>query len=117
MTMTVPTPEPIDAGVCVAAQLQPDDMLAVAAAGFRSIVNNRPDHEGGATQPTSAQIEAAALRAGLEYRYLPVPPAGHTLEQARGMASVVAALPKPVLAFCRTGRRSTALYRMGKTAT
>jgi len=51
--------------VCVAPQLTPDAMAAVAAAGFRSVVNNRPDFEGGPDQPTSAAIEAAALAAGL----------------------------------------------------
>jgi uncharacterized protein (TIGR01244 family) len=107
-------PEPIDAALSVAGQLQPEDMPALAAAGIRSIINNRPDFEAGAAQPTSAQLEAAARAAGLDYRYLPVPPAGHTPEQARSMASAVAALRQPVLAFCRTGRRSAALYRMGR---
>ena len=48
------------------AQLQPEDMAQVAAAGFRSVVNNRPDFEGGPDQPTSAAIEAAAVAAGAE---------------------------------------------------
>jgi uncharacterized protein (TIGR01244 family) len=113
--MNIHSPEQIDEALCVTAQVQPDDMPALAAAGFRSIVNNRPDFEGGIGQPTSAQLEAAARAAGLEYRYLPVPPAGHTREQACSMASTVDALPKPVVAFCRTGRRSAALYRMGKS--
>ncbi|KWT87611.1 hypothetical protein APY03_3684 [Variovorax sp. WDL1] len=111
------SPDPIDQALCVTAQVQPDDVPALATAGFRSIVNNRPDYEGGAGQPTSAQLEDAARKAGLEYRYLPVPPTGHTEEQARNMASVVDDLPKPVVAFCRTGRRSAALYRMGKSGT
>lgn len=108
------TPERIDEALCVTPQVQPEDMPALAAAGIRSIINNRPDFEGGAGQPTSAQLEAAAQAAGLEYRYLPVPTAGHTPDQARSMVSAVAALPQPVVAFCRTGRRSAALYRMGK---
>lgn len=112
--MNFPT-EQIDEALCVTAQVQPGDMPALAAAGFRSIVNNRPDFEGGPAQPTSAELEAAARKAGLEYRHLPVPPAGHTPEQARSMASAVDALPKPVVAFCRTGSRSAALYRMGKS--
>lgn len=108
-------PEQIDATLCVHAQVQPEDMTAIAAAGFRSVVNNRPDLEGGPEQPTSAQLEAAARQAGLEYRYLPVTPMGFTAEQVEGMASAVAELPKPVLAFCRSGRRSAALYLSGKS--
>lgn len=105
--------ERIDEALYVAPQVRPEDMPALAAAGARSIINNRPDFEGGAGQPTSAQLEDAARAAGLGYRYLPVPPAGHTPEQARSMANAVSALPQPVVAFCRTGRRSAALYRMG----
>jgi uncharacterized protein (TIGR01244 family) len=107
--------QPVDATLSIAPQLAPDDIAAVAAAGFRSIVNNRPDFEGGPTQPTSAELEAAARNCGLEYRHHPVPPAGHTDAQARAMVDLVDALPQPVLAFCRTGKRSAALYQKGKT--
>ena len=108
------TSEQVDVDLSVAAQLQPADMPGLVAAGFRSVINNRPDLEGGQSQPASAQLEAAAREAGLDYRYLPVPPAGHTGEQASRMATAVELLPKPVLAFCRTGRRSAALYGMTK---
>lgn len=109
--------EAIDAGVFVAGQLMPQDMPALAGAGLRSVINNRPDGEGGADQPDSAQLEAAARAAGLEYRYVPVPPAGHGAADARRMSDAVDALPKPVLAFCRTGRRAAALYLMARQGT
>lgn len=112
--MTPFSPAQVDAALAVAAQLRPQDMPALVSAGFRSVINNRPDFEGGPDQPTSAELEAAARKAGLEYRYLPVPPSGHTAEQASSMVSAVEALPQPVLAFCRSGRRSAALYRLGK---
>ncbi len=103
--------EAIDDGVYVSAQLRPEDMPALAAAGLRSVINNRPDGEGGADQPETARLEAAARAAGLEYRYLPVAPAGHTAADARRMSQALGDLPRPVLAFCRSGRRSAALYR------
>ena len=106
---------PVDGALSIAAQLSPEDMQAVAAAGFRSVVNNRPDFEGGPSQPTSAQLDAAARAAGLQYRHLPVPPAGHADAQARSMTDLVAQLPHPVLAFCRTGNRAAALYQKGKS--
>ena len=59
-------------GVWVAPQLTPEAMAEAARAGFRSVINNRPDFEGGPEQPTNAAIEAAARAAGLEYRFLPV---------------------------------------------
>lgn len=108
MTLAV---QQIAADVCVAAQLEPAAMQAVADAGFRSVVNNRPDFEGGPDQPTSAQIEAAARAAGLTYAYLPVNPAVQTPEQIAQFAELLASLPRPILAFCRSGARSTKLYR------
>ncbi|MEO7338410.1 MAG: TIGR01244 family sulfur transferase [Caldimonas sp.] len=100
----------ISADVSTSAQLQPADMEAVAAAGFRSVVNNRPDHEGGAEQPTSAMIEAEAKAAGLAYGHLPVQPAVQTPEEATALAKLLVSLPKPVLMFCRSGARSAKLY-------
>nr|WP_297352012.1 TIGR01244 family sulfur transferase [uncultured Caldimonas sp.] len=101
----------IASDVCVAPQLDAAAMKLVAEAGFKSVVNNRPDHEGGPEQPTSAEIEAAAKAAGLAYAYLPVNPALQTPEQIAQFAELLQQLPKPVLAFCRSGARSTKLYR------
>lgn len=98
--------------IAVAPQLAPEAMAAAAAAGFRSVINNRPDHEGGPEQPTSAAIETAARAAGLEYAHLPVSGAFQTPEQAQAMADLLERLPKPVLAFCRSGARSGKLYQM-----
>jgi uncharacterized protein (TIGR01244 family) len=98
--------------VCVAPQLTPEAMAAAAEAGFRSVVNNRPDFEGGPDQPTNAAIEAAAHAAGLEYRYLPVSGAHQTPEDAAAMARLLAELPRPLLMFCRSGARSTRLYML-----
>lgn len=101
---------PVAPDVCVAPQLTPESMAEAAQAGFRSVVNNRPDFEGGADQPTSAQIEAAARAAGLEYRHLPVNGAYQSPEEIAAFASLLDELPRPILAFCRSGARSTRLY-------
>jgi uncharacterized protein (TIGR01244 family) len=100
----------IDAGVCVAPQLQPEAMAEAARAGFRSVVNNRPDYEEGAGQPSSAMIEAAARAAGLEYRHLPVLGAYQSPEEIAAFAKLCDELPRPMLLFCRSGARSTRLY-------
>lgn len=100
--------------ISLAPQLGPAEMALAAAAGFRSVINNRPDFEAGPDQPTSADIEAAARAAGLEYAYLPVAPGLQTPEEARTMADLMTRLPKPVLAFCRSGNRSGRLYAMAR---
>lgn len=101
----------LSADVCVAPQLEPSAMAWAAQAGFRSVINNRPDFEGGPEQPTSATMQAAALAAGLQYAHLPVEPGVQTPEEIARFAELLSELPKPILAFCRSGARSGKLYR------
>ncbi|WP_374564414.1 TIGR01244 family sulfur transferase [Ideonella sp.] len=101
--------------VCVAPQLTPEAMAELARLGFRSVVNNRPDFEHGPDQPTSAAIEAAAQAAGLEYRFLPVNGGYQSPEEIAAFARLLAELPKPMLAFCRSGARSTKLFLTAAT--
>jgi uncharacterized protein (TIGR01244 family) len=96
--------------VCVAPQLTPGAMAEAAQAGFKSVVNNRPDFEHGPDQPSNAEIEAAARAAGLEYRFLPVESAYQSPEEIAAMAKLLAELPRPLLMFCRSGARSMRLY-------
>jgi len=96
-----------------APQLDPEHMAAIAAHGFKTVINNRPDMEGGPAQPTSAQMQSAAVAAGLTYHYLPVVSGAITPEQVAQMAELVEAAEGPVLAFCRSGARSTQLWSLG----
>jgi len=107
---------PVAPDVCVAPQLQPEAMAEVAAAGFRSVINNRPDFEHGPDQPSSAQIAAAATAAGLEYRHLPVDGGWQSPEQIAAFAALLNELPRPILAFCRSGARSTKLFLAAQQA-
>ncbi|HZT56074.1 MAG TPA: TIGR01244 family sulfur transferase [Burkholderiaceae bacterium] len=109
--MNVPQVQQLSTDLCVAPQLDADAMAWAAKSGFKSVVNNRPDFEGGPDQPTSAVIEAAAKAAGLQYAWLPVLPAVQTPQEIARFAALLAELPKPILAFCRTGTRSGKLYR------
>jgi uncharacterized protein (TIGR01244 family) len=102
--------------VCVAPQLTPEAMAEVARAGFRSVVNNRPDFEHGPDQPTNAAIEAAARAAGLEYRHLPVDSGFQTPEQIAAFTQMLEELPRPLLAFCRSGARSTRLFAQAQAS-
>ena len=97
--------------VFVAPQLNPEAMTEVARLGFKSVINNRPDFEHGPDQPANAAVEAAALAAGLQYRHLPVDAGWQSPEQIEAFAELLKTLPAPVLAFCRSGARSTRLYQ------
>lgn len=96
--------------ICAAPQLTPDAMAEAAAMGFRSVVNNRPDFEHGPDQPTSAEIQAAAEAAGLQYRHLPVAGGYQSPEEIATFAKLLDELPRPLLVFCRSGARSTRLF-------
>ena len=116
--MHIPTTlalRPIADTVCAAPQLLPEAMAEAARIGFKSVINNRPDFEHGPDQPTSAAIEAAALAAGLQYRHLPVDAGHQSPEQIAAFARLLTELPHPVLAFCRSGARSTKLYQQAIT--
>lgn len=104
----------IAADVCVAPQLNAEAMAEAARLGFKSVVNNRPDFEGGPDQPTSADIAAAAQAAGLEYRFLPVAGGYQSPEEAAQMARLLQELPRPLLMFCRSGARSARLYALAQ---
>jgi len=109
MNTTLPIRQ-VATDVCVAPQLTPEAMAELARLGFRSVINNRPDFEEGPSQPTSAMVEAAARAAGLEYAYLPVQPAYQSPQEIAQFAQLLAQLPRPLVAFCRSGARSTRLY-------
>lgn len=102
--------QPIADGVCVAPQLTPEAMAEAAALGFKSVINNRPDFEHGPDQASNAQMEAAARAAGLEYRFLPVDGGYQSPEEIAAFAQLLTDLPRPLLAFCRSGARSTRLF-------
>ncbi len=93
-------------------QIEPSDLAQIAQLGYKSVINNRPDFEGGPSQPTNASIAAEAQRLGLNYVYLPVVPGAFTPDQVVQMAQLLKTLPGPILAFCRSGARSTNLYQM-----
>jgi uncharacterized protein (TIGR01244 family) len=109
--VSAPVVQQLSADLCVAAQLDPAAMAWAADSGFKSIINNRPDLEGGPEQPTSASMQAAAEAAGLRYAYLPVNPAVQTPEEIARFATLLVELPKPILAYCRSGTRSGKLFR------
>ena len=103
----------LSANVSVTAQLEPAHMAWAAAQGFRSVINNRPDFEGGDNQPTNAAMSAAAQAAGLSYAFLPVDPGFQSAAEIAEFAKLLITLPGPVLAFCRSGTRCGRLYQSG----
>lgn len=111
--MAVPI-NPLSDNFSVAPQLTADDMKAVAEAGYKSVIINRPDFEGGPDQPRSEDVIKAAREAGLEVEYQPVVSGAITAEDVVRFSQLLDTLPGPVLAYCRSGTRCTNLFRAAK---
>ena len=108
-------PKAIDRNLSVSEQIASHDIAAIASAGFKSVICNRPDGEG-ADQPVFAEIETAARAAGLTAAYLPIVSGKVSDDDATAFGLLVDKLPKPVLAYCRTGTRSTTLWSLSEGA-
>lgn len=96
-------------GVSVCGQIEPGDVADLVARGFRALICNRPNGEAPG-QPLFGDIEAAAKQAGLETRYIPITPGFSKASDLDDFRAALDTLPGPVLAYCRSGARSTALF-------
>jgi uncharacterized protein (TIGR01244 family) len=101
---------PISQNYSVAGQIAPADIDAIKTAGFRSIVCHRPDGEA-TDQPSFESVKAAAEAVGIEVRHIPIGPMGVTAEAVREMVDAIEEMPGPMLGYCRSGARSTAVYQ------
>ena len=104
-------PKAISTPLSVSPQIGVDVVNRLAELGYRSIICNRPDGEG-ADQPTFEEIETAAKKARIEARYVPVVAGKVQDSDADAFARAMDELPKPALAYCRTGTRSATLWSL-----
>ena len=93
----------------VSPEITAADIPAIKAAGFKSIICNRPDGET-AGQPPFSALEASATAAGLAIRHQPIVPGQISDADVAAFNTLVQDLPKPIFAFCRTGMRSSTLW-------
>lgn len=94
--------------VYVTGQISESDIERISNLGVRVVVCNRPDGE--ADQVPSAQMAALAEAAGMTFVYLPMDKPDDTSTQAPVFKEILARGDK-VLAYCRTGRRSSTLWQ------
>ena len=91
------------------------EVAQAAAQGIGLIVNNRPEGESDDQVP-GTEIEAAARAAGLGYVAIPVTHAGFSEAQVKAMAAALASTDRPILAYCRSGTRSTLLWALAEAS-
>ncbi|MGC6327943.1 protein tyrosine phosphatase family protein [Rhizorhabdus sp. FW153] len=103
----------IDDSISVAPQISVEDVEAAAAQGFRMVINNRPEQEEPG-QPSGEEIREAARAAGLAYVAIPITHGGFSLNQVEAMRDALAQAGGPVLAYCRSGTRSTFVWALAR---
>ncbi|RIJ14481.1 TIGR01244 family sulfur transferase [Henriciella mobilis] len=95
----------------VAPQIDESDVEEIAAKGYKTIIANRPDGEGGVDQPRMGAIRTKAEELGLTFVALPFSGAP-TPEIIERTQSILNEAPTPVLAYCRTGTRSITAWAL-----
>jgi uncharacterized protein (TIGR01244 family) len=103
----------INQHVSVSPQISPEDIPTLKASGFTTIINNRPDGES-PDQPLGDAIEAAAQAAGMLYHYIPLGRDGVSPDMVERMTDALDESEGPVLAYCRSGTRSTTLWALAQ---
>ncbi|WEK42461.1 MAG: TIGR01244 family sulfur transferase [Candidatus Sphingomonas colombiensis] len=103
----------LDDSISVSPQLSLADVERAANEGFCAIISNRPDREE-AGQPSADDIRAEAERHGLAFMHIPIEPGKASDADADAMGRALDTLPKPILAYCRSGARSTTLWALAQ---
>ncbi len=94
-------------------QISAADIAEAASMGFAIVINNRPDGEA-PDQPEGAEIAQAVRHLGMEYRAIPIGQGGFAEPQISAMVDVLAGATGKVLAYCRSGTRSTFLWSLAQ---
>ena len=105
----------LDDTILVAPQIGTDSVAAAVAQGVTLIINNRPEGESDDQIP-GAEIEAAARAAGIDYVAIPVTHSGFSEAQVTAMSDALENAAGPVLAYCRSGTRSTLLWALAQSS-
>lgn len=104
----------IDAGFSTSPQISAEDLIDIKAAGFKSVICNRPDNEDGGAHPDHNLLESEARKLGLEFFYLPVIPGQMNDGHVAQFKTLIDKLPGPVLGYCRMGMRAKTLYERSR---
>lgn len=101
----------LDEKYSVAPQLTEGDFSTIAEAGYKTVVNFRPDGE----KPgylNAIEAQQLAESNGLNYYHIPVPVNGFTNEHVAKLKDILANANAPVLAHCGTGKRASVVWAL-----
>jgi sulfide:quinone oxidoreductase len=100
-------------GISVTGQIAVEDVRRIAASGYRTIIDFRPDGEA-PDQASAATLAAAARAAGLRFVYIPTPPSTTPEPSVERLADVLAASDGPVMLYCRVGSRASRVWALAE---
>lgn len=103
----------LSARYSVSPQIAAQDAAAIVAAGFTTVICNRPDAEV-STNEQCAAIGAAMRAAGLEFHVLPVVHTAMTADLIAQQRDLIEQASGPVLAYCRSGTRCANVWALGQ---
>ncbi|MFM6950938.1 MAG: TIGR01244 family sulfur transferase [Novosphingobium sp.] len=101
--------------VLASPQISLADLAEAKAQGVGLVINNRPEGESDDQVP-GPEIETAARALGMDYIAIPVTHAGFSGPQVEAMAAALASSAGKVLAYCRSGTRSTLLWALAQAS-
>jgi sulfide:quinone oxidoreductase len=104
----------IDDNFSTSPQINARDLTDIKAAGFKSVICNRPDDEDGGAHPDHNLLESEAKELGLQFAYLPVVPGQINEAHVEQFKTLISGLPGPILGYCRLGIRSRTLYERAR---
>ncbi|MGH7038163.1 MAG: TIGR01244 family sulfur transferase [Stellaceae bacterium] len=113
--MDAPGPQliPLTPALSVTGRLDRADIDALARAGVRTIINNRPDGEDPGQLPATEARRLAAAQ-GMTYHHIPITAASLTRADVDAFAAAMKSAPAPIVAHCRSGTRSTLLWALAR---
>lgn len=109
------TMHPLAAEVAVTEQIQLSDIPQIATRGYQTLIDLRPDGEA-ADQPASQAVEAAASASHLKFAYVPVPHGDIPDSAVNALSQALAASPRPILLYCRSGRRAVRTWSLAEAS-
>ena len=113
MSASARAPVVLAPGISAAGSLDRSDIDALARAGVRTIINNRPDDEDPGQLP-AAEARQMAEERGIAYHHIPITAASLSRADVDAFAAVLATAPTPLVAHCRSGTRSTLLWALAR---
>jgi uncharacterized protein (TIGR01244 family) len=106
---------PLTDGYAVSPQIAAEEATEIAAAGFKTVICNRPDGEVPPEFQADA-IRAAVEAAGMTFLENPVVGGAITPENVAEQGDAIAGQTGPILAYCASGNRSSIVWALSQAA-